>query len=790
MKRPIWTTVVIAMTTAALGALPAQAHATAPEDTTTAASGPVAPSLYAATSGGDKVRVNVITENRAELSGVAKSGETVQSFTHLPMVTLKVDRAGLDALTVKAGVVSVTEDKPVPPSLDQSVPLIGGDAAIKAGFTGKGSAIAVLDTGVATHHPFLKGRVTAEACFSPTDPDYGSTSLCPNGAEEQVGVGAADSESGPCASLTSCDHGTHVAGIAAGDGTGVAGAPASGVAPGASLVAVQVFSRFDNDAYCGSGASPCVLSFTSAQVAGLEKVWALKQAGTPIVAANLSLGGGSHTASCDTDARKPVIDSLLGAGVATVAAAGNNGLEGVSSPACVASAIAVGSITDEDELSDFTNRGPMLDLLAPGTDIVSSVPGGGYASKDGTSMAAPHVAGALAVLRQAYPTKSLDSLESLLKATGKPIAYEEATTARVDVRAAIADAVRVPADKPRPTKIINDTDHAVPDTGTVQSPITVTSTPGNAPKALQVSVNVTHDWLGEVKIDLVAPNGNTYALKATNGTDPGGTLNKTYTVDAAASPANGTWKLQVQDKSTGGTGTLNSWSMTFPSPFVKSGAAAVPDAGTLSSAIAVDGMSGNASGTLQVSVNVTHDWLGEVKIDLVAPNGNTYALKATNGTDPGGTLNKTYTVDAAASPANGTWKLQVQDKSTGGTGTLNSWSMTFPSLHNQTTYAVPDAGSVQSPITVTGVSGNASKALRVSVDATHDWLGEVRLVLAAPNGNTYVLKPTNGTDPGGTLNKTYTVDAAASPANGTWKLQVEDTSTGGTGTLDGWALTF
>lgn len=63
----------------------------------------------------------------------------------------------------------------------------------------------------------------------------------------------------------------------------------------------------------------------------------------------------------------------------------------MSAPGCVASAITVGATTDDDQLSAFTNRGPLLDLLAPGTSIVSSVPGDGYASKNGTSMAAPHV---------------------------------------------------------------------------------------------------------------------------------------------------------------------------------------------------------------------------------------------------------------------------------------------------------------------------------------------------------------------------------------------------------------
>ncbi|MEU9137738.1 S8 family serine peptidase [Streptomyces sp. NPDC048404] len=449
MKRTSWMTVVTAMTAISLSAaIPAQASAppsppTAAEVTPTT----IDPPLYDKTANGGKVRVNVLTKQRADLSAAAGTGKTMQTFDTLPLVTVKVDQAGLEKLAAQSNVVSVTEDTPVPPSLDESVPLIGGTAPAAAGMTGAGSAIAVLDTGVATHHPFLQGRVVAEACFSPVDADYSATSLCPNGTEEQEGTGSADSETGPCATITECDHGTHVAGIAAGNGKGISGAPARGVAPGADIVAIQIFSEFTSEDYCGAGAAPCVLSFTSAQLAGLEKVYELKQSGTPLVAANLSLGGGRYTSACEDDPRQAVIDQLLDTGVATVVAAGNNGYtDAVSSPACISSALAVGATTDDDELSVFTNRGPLLDFLAPGTSIVSSVPGGGYASKSGTSMAAPHVAGALAVLRQAFPTRSIESLEALLKATGKPITYTGAATPRIDIGQALGHTSDKPGD--------------------------------------------------------------------------------------------------------------------------------------------------------------------------------------------------------------------------------------------------------------------------------------------------------------------------------------------------------
>ncbi|MEU1087821.1 S8 family serine peptidase [Streptomyces sp. NPDC005892] len=435
MRRTIWSTVALAVTVVAIGTAPA--HADPLDSSGPAPTAKVDQALSGRVADGETVRVNVTTRTRADLPDAAQVGEVVNELHRLPVVTMRVDAADLNQLAAQPGVVSVTEDRPERPTLAESVPLIGGDKTRAAGLTGAGSVVAILDTGVATHHPFLAGRVTSEACFSPIDAGYGATSLCPDGTDQQEGTGSADSEAGPCASLD-CDHGTHVAGIAAGNGQNVADAPAAGVAPGASIFALQVFSRIDSEAYCGLDAAPCVLSFPSAQLSALEMVLDMKQSGMPVAAANMSLGGSTQfTAACDTDIRKPAIDALYAAGVATVVSAGNGGsATAVTAPACVSSAISVGSTTKQDEISYFSNHGPLVDVFAPGSDIVSSVRDNAWEDLSGTSMAAPHVTGAFAVLHQAYPTKTVAQLEALLKSTGKPITYAGTTTPRIQLDAA------------------------------------------------------------------------------------------------------------------------------------------------------------------------------------------------------------------------------------------------------------------------------------------------------------------------------------------------------------------
>ncbi|MEV1172743.1 S8 family serine peptidase [Nonomuraea sp. NPDC049784] len=682
MKLRVLSSVIVALAATAIATGPAYAAEAPPAAASaaqqaTSATPWIEPKLSERVAAAGKIRVNVVSKTRADLPDAAASGQVVQQLSRFPLVTLHVDQAGLDRLAKLPSVVSVTEDRPVRPVLAESIPLIGADKTRAAGKTGAGSVVAVLDTGVAVNHPFLQDRVLEEACFSPIDADYSATSLCPDGTEQQEGPGAADADQGPCADpALDCDHGTHVAGIAVGNGQGVTGAPPAGVAPGAELVAIQVFSKFTSEDLCGVGAAPCVLSFTSAQLAGLEKVLELKEEGVPLVAANLSLGGGQYTAACDADPRKTVIDSLRTAGVATVVAAGNDGFgAAVAAPACVSSAITVGATTDQDGVAPFSNRGALLDLFAPGVSIVSSVPGNKWASLNGTSMAAPHVTGALAVLRQAMPDAPLAQLETALKTTGKSIAYNGVTTPRIQVDAAVLGKTPDPGAWPIPY-YENMKDTAIPDHGAVTSSIPVTGLLGTAPATTEVYIDIHHTWRGELKIDLLAPDGKVYPLVANDPNDSADIIHETFQVNASASPASGTWKLRVQDVEWLDTGYIDGWWIRLPC-FGNWDDTTIPDPGAAESSIVLAWINGNAPTRTRVHVEIDHTWRGDLKIDLIAPDGKVYPLRAADAKDGTDNIDESYWVNANASPASGTWKLRVEDLAKGDTGFINGWTLTL-----------------------------------------------------------------------------------------------------------------
>lgn len=354
-----------------------------------------------------------------EATGI-ESG-SVKEFRYLPVVALSVDPTGLESLRNSGEVLDIEEDLLLPPALAalaQSVPLIGANNAWAGGYAGAGQTVAVLDTGVDKSHPFLAGKVISEACYSTTFRSLGASSLCPGGVSATTAPNSGQACNVPG---QECKHGTLVAGVIAGNGPSFAG-----VARESSLISINVYSRFEDTDICG-GQTPCVLSFLSDQVRALERVFELRN-DLQIAAVNFSLAGRRYTSNCDDEqpSMKIAIDQLASFGIPTVAPTGNRSFsDSIGIPACFSSAISVGATISEDSGAESiypeSNSAPFMHLLAPGGQITSSVPGGEFETWNGTSLAAPHVAGAWALMKQRLPGATVGEVLRALVNTGVPI---------------------------------------------------------------------------------------------------------------------------------------------------------------------------------------------------------------------------------------------------------------------------------------------------------------------------------------------------------------------------------
>jgi subtilisin family serine protease len=420
---------------------------------------------------------SAVSRQRAAIQGATRrvlgslAGQNYQvnaTYRIYPFLGLTVDPAALAALLGSPDVLRVTESLPKHPSDLESNQVIGADIANSAGYTGTGYAVAVLDSGVQTSHPFLAGRTIAEACFSRTQVADGSQSLCPNG--QSTGVSGAPAQTGTGAgvncTIADCEHGTHVAGIAV--GKNYTGGPGyDGVAPEAKLIAIQIFSKFTNPSDCGSSSTPCLSAYDEDILAALQYVQTTLAVSQTIAAVNMSLGDGTNnTTPCDASPYFAAVSGLRAINIATVIAAGNQGSSnGLSSPGCVSNAISVGSTTKTDGISSFSNRASYMSLFAPGSGIESSVPTNAFGNLSGTSMAAPHVSGAWAVMRQRYPSESVTQILARLRTTGQPIAIGPSTSIpRIQLNTALGLAAATPTPTQQPTSTPNpDTNYMIQD---------------------------------------------------------------------------------------------------------------------------------------------------------------------------------------------------------------------------------------------------------------------------------------------------------------------------------------
>jgi subtilisin family serine protease len=339
-------------------------------------------------------------------------------YDYFPLLAGRISASGLSKLRTDPRVFAIDPDvwvrplSPVPARqrLVESVASIEADKVHDLGIRGQGIGVAVVDTGIDSDHPDLVDALVDQQCFS-----SGSRSCAPGGLPRSA---SGEDEHG---------HGTGVSSIVLGRGI----VAPLGVAPEAKLIGVRVFRD--------QGGAP-----TKDIVDGLN--WVVgKQNIHNIRVVNMSLGGGAAIGTnCDDSysSVKSVFQTLVNRNVMVVVATGNGGNpDRVAFPACISNATGVGSTWDTTlrlgqpdchgklevgpfDITCYTDRGRAMDIVAPGSVIVTSKLGGGVsgsgptAGGHGTSYAAPHVAGVAALVLSADPSIHARDLERVLKNTG------------------------------------------------------------------------------------------------------------------------------------------------------------------------------------------------------------------------------------------------------------------------------------------------------------------------------------------------------------------------------------
>lgn len=348
-----------------------------------------------------KVRQYRKLKDRVDAGFTRDETETLADYSHLPMEFKRFrTRAALQKFISRPEVKAVYENSPIYPHLAYSLPFINQPATAGAGMTGSSAAVAVIDTGI---------NYTLAAFGSCSAPGV------PTGCRVSASVDVTGNN--VILNTDPQGHGTNVAGIAA------------GAAPGVRIAAINAFS--------GGG------SYTSWIIAGINWAIANKSAHN-ITVINMSLGdGANYTSQCGNSHTNPYvapINNARAAGILPVASSGNSAFtNGMSSPACTPGVVSVGAVYDAswggpyswggtpptctdsatsvpDKIPCFSNSASFLTMLAPGAFITAA-----GIQKAGTSQASPHVAGAVAVLRTAFPSDTLDQTVARMTANGVPV---------------------------------------------------------------------------------------------------------------------------------------------------------------------------------------------------------------------------------------------------------------------------------------------------------------------------------------------------------------------------------
>ncbi|QBJ64796.1 S8 family serine peptidase [Pseudoalteromonas sp. DL-6] len=505
--------------------------------------------------------------------------------------------------------------------------------------------VGVIDTGVDYSHPDLAANVwvnSGEIAGDGIDNDG-------NGYVDDVhGINAITDAGDP---MDDEGHGTHVSGTigaSGNNGVGIVGVNHDVSIAGCKFLAAD-----------GTGS-------TSGAIKCIDYMVGLKNSGVNLRVLNNSWGGGGYS-----QALADAITASEEADILFVAAAGNDAVDNDVNPHYPSNyendnVLSIASTDSRDNMSGFSQWGlTSVDMGAPGSAILSTIPGGGYASYSGTSMATPHVAGAAALVLSVNPDLTTLELKELLMSSGDANAALNGKTVagtRLNVNQALIDADPTPGFKLSVSPVSQQ--------ATVGDTVTYTFTIGSIAQ-----------WDGDVSLALAAdladaslsattarPGDEVVLTVATNSETQWGNYDFTVTATTDEQVKEQTVSLMLQPAG------LNDFTYTSDE------SVAIPDnspEGASSVITVADDLT--IFGTT-ADVDISHTWSGDLVLTLISAQGNEVTLQSNEGGSADDIV-KAFTSSAFnGEVATGDWTLHVEDTAGSDTGTINGWSLTFSAI--------------------------------------------------------------------------------------------------------------
>ncbi|MBB1420604.1 S8 family serine peptidase [Pseudoalteromonas sp. SG43-7] len=521
---------------------------------------------------------------------------------------------------------------------------------------GKDVVVGVIDTGVDHSHSDL----TANMWINPNEIAGDGIDNDGNGYIDDVhGINAITNVGDP---MDDQGHGTHVSGT-----IGAAGNNNNGVV-GVNHEAAIVGCKFLDASGSGS---------TSDAIKCIDYMVSLKNAGVNVRVLNNSWGGGGFS-----QALADAITASEQADILFVAAAGNDAVDNDQNPHYPSnyeheSVLSVASTDRNDNMSDFSQWGlTSVDLGAPGSAILSTVPGNGYATYSGTSMATPHVAGVAALVLSLNPDLSTSELKQLLMDSGDDnaqLAGKTVSGKRLNANQALEQADPTPSFKLSVT----------PTAQQITAGETATYT---------FEIGSIAQWQGVVDLELIGDLAG--ASLSANTATPGDVV--ILSVPTQESTQWGRYDFSV-NASSGELAKQKSVSLLVDPvglndfTYTNDTAVAIPDNNVdgVDSVITVnDPLTVFAT---QASIDISHTYIGDLIVTLTSPSGTSSTLHSQSGGSADDIVQSYSLADFNGEVATGDWVLHIEDTYAADTGTLNNWSLTFSAI-GEVSPQPPEAG--------------------------------------------------------------------------------------------------